>query len=269
MAFGETISGSISEVFRSISTRSIDRLISKDITTLGGLNLEKLRSQLGEVNWFVNQRQGFLGGSGGNRMTSIYLVEQKAVVVNFLALQQAAGQRIDAWALHEGFGALGYDDENYQMSSTIEYLSLIEDSLLLEEETSNAAVVFRNLEQRKTERVYQASEGGGTVVGGGGDYDIANFKTRYMQVFSRWFKLRLPESDGEERGKVFKKFSKLKLEKRIDLSVTNVHFNPVRWNQTLVFEREKIYINWILLENLNYLEDEDFIAFLDFIHQRL
>lgn len=175
------------ETFKPLSQRNVRLLVERGITNIGKLDLKKLLKELDEVDWRTNNVAAFLMGSGGVRTTSIYLVEKKTVYINTIALINLVNKPVylDSWALHEGMGALGYIDENYELSSSISFLAKntqIETPTLIKLVEAN----FKKITRVQENHIYAALSGGETVVGSGGDAVIADLKQRLLfRYFAR------------------------------------------------------------------------------------
>ena len=207
----EKLSGYPNDIWRPISTRHVDILLKRGITKIGKLNLKKLSKELNTVEWRTFE-YGFLRGSGGNRTTSIYLVKERMVVINTLALENLLGKPIHvfSWMLHEGLGALGYSDENYELSASISFLA---ENPLLASKSSIEYVQdhFQIIARSKVDRLY-ATSGGSTVVGGGGDAIIIELKQLLLKRYFEWIKINRNELTEEEIKKGFNSLIKFKME---------------------------------------------------------
>lgn len=190
LIFGSSLSaetilqGSTNDVFRTLSKKHIDKLLSFNINRVGKLNLVTLSKELDEVEWKTFDL-GFLIGSGGNRTTSIYFVETKTVVLNTMSLSELQNKPVSlfSWTLHEGMGALGYQDENYELSSSIAFLA---ENTSLEDLNAAKEGLESNFTQdkiirAKENRTYKMASGSGTVVGGGGNAIALELKKKLMQ----------------------------------------------------------------------------------------
>lgn len=184
-AQGFTASGTPDEVFRPLSKILVQRVVDAGITRSGRLDLNRLLRELDTVNWGV-QEYGFFGGSGGQRLTSIYLVEERLVIINLMSLQNMINKPVPmfAWALHEGLGALGYPDENYEISVAIEFMSKNISEIQTRQELVRPQL--QDMGRRSTRNRHYESSGGTTVVGGGGDAPIIELKSLLLERLQRW-----------------------------------------------------------------------------------
>lgn len=173
--------GTPNEIFRPMAKFHVQKLLDKDVKVVGKLNLKKLIKELDAVEW-RSFELGFLSGSGGKRTTSIYMVEKKMIAVNMYALQNLVGKPVPmySWALHESLGALGYSDENYEVSGSISFLANLSDSEDFELGARLVKAVFEEVTRTKKERLYLLA-GGSTVVGGGGDAEIIELKQKLLK----------------------------------------------------------------------------------------
>ncbi len=150
-------------------------LLKKGTTQIGDLNLKKLVEEIKTVDFEIFEN-GFLAGSGKKRSSSIYFVEQKKVIINSLALKFLAQEFFGPLALHEALGALGYYDENYEISLGL-FLLLMPDNLGLKEILVQSSL-FKDLKRRTSEPLY--ANGGATSIGGGGDGLTMEAKTGWL-----------------------------------------------------------------------------------------
>jgi hypothetical protein len=201
------------ENFRPLSRKHVEMALEQGYEKIGKLNLNKLLKELDTVEWRTFDL-GFLTGSGGKRTTSIYLVKDNMVVINMYALQNLVGKPIPlySWSLHEALGALGYEDENYEVSSSISFLANnkspgIEDLTSIDFVKHN----FDSFKRSKKERVYEMS-GGSTVVGGGGDAALIQLKQLLLKRYLTWVKEVKPEATPAEIKRGFSLITKMKIE---------------------------------------------------------
>ena len=240
-AYGET--GSPNFHFRPMAKRVVQRILDQGINRVGDVNMTDLLAKLDTVEWRTFDL-GFLSGSGGQRHSSIYIVKDKMVVINMLALQSLVGTNVSllCWALHESLGALGYPDDVYDMSTAMCFISEGGSPASVTQtdfEMPAAARVdyvsrpLRNFEILKTDRVY-GREGGTTIIGGGGDAALIEVKRRLLRQFLRWMDTNRPLSNERNRKRAVEKLLKM-----------NIHFsNNESYNSTdFRLERDKIIVD--------------------------
>ena len=203
--------GTPNQIFKPVSKVHVEILLKRGITKIGKLDLKKLSKQLSTVEWRTFE-VGFLIGSGGNRYTSVYVVKDRMVIINLLSFENLQNQPVHlfSWALHEGLGALGYNDENYEISSSISFLAE-NPQLGINSGIEYIEEHFQVIAKTKTDRRY-AMSGGSTVVGGGGDAIIIEFKQLLLKRYFEWIKINNPELSNEEIKKGFNSLIKFKME---------------------------------------------------------
>jgi hypothetical protein len=181
----QTVRGTPNEIFRPISKHIVQQLVDLGIKKVGMMDVEKLLADLETVEWRTFSL-GFFAGSGGKRQTSIYLVEQRMVAVSTYALDNLVGQPIPLWewALHEALGALGYPDENYELTTSLHFL-VKNNTLETSQRINFVEESFSAISIRTTNQIY-SSEGGTTIIGGGGDAPIITFKTQLLDYYFNW-----------------------------------------------------------------------------------
>lgn len=143
---------------------------------VGEINLQDIRNQLSQVKWLYNKEH--VPASKGNRFGAIHFTEEKLVVINQKALLVGSTDQSAVLLYHELFGVLGYDDENYSLSTSLRGLET-------NPTMSNFLLPsFQGIKHKSNNRQYKR-EGGGTGVGGGGDPFAAEIKNILMQVLIR------------------------------------------------------------------------------------
>lgn len=220
-AQAEVVRGSPNEIFRPLSKKIPQAIIDQGIKKIGDLDVAKLIAKLDTVEWRTFDL-GFLSGSGGKRQTSIYIVKDRMVVVNMLALQNLVEKpvRIDRWALHEALGALGYDDENYEITTALTFVSPADKGL---ERVDLVERTLSNLQIRTTDHVYD-NVGGTTIIGGGGDAPIIELKTRLLERYDAWVELHRPGLNPSQKKKGLRRLIDQSIEFSMDSSHNSVEF---------------------------------------------
>ena len=241
-----TVRGTPNEVFRPLSKHIIEKLAEQNVERVGRLRVKKLLEDLDTVEWRTFEH-GFLGGSGGRRQTSIYIVKDRMVVINMLALQNLVGQQITMyqWALHEALGALDYPDENYDLTTGLNFI-FEGSSLPIQDRINLVSPNFSQIQIRTTDQVY-GREGGTTIIGGGGDAPIIEFKKRLLDHFFIW--VETLQSKPSERKKK-KAFGRL-LQQSIEFNTQEANYNSYNF----VVKDGMVFIgmgaNWNLEQILN------------------
>lgn len=221
--------------FRPLSKKHVEMAMELGYEKIGKLKLNKLLGELETVEWRTFDL-GFLSGSGGKRTTSIYMVKDTMVVINLHALQNLVGQPVPlySWALHEALGALGYDDENYELSSSISFLANNKNEGF-ENLTSIDFIKhnFSSVKRSKYEKTYLMA-GGSTVVGGGGDAVLIQLKQLLLQRYLAWIKEVRPEATSREVKNGFAKITKMKIEFNIENNELNKTDFTLKDNELLI-----------------------------------
>jgi hypothetical protein len=158
-----------------------DKLIALGYERIGELDLKRLKKDLKKVSWY-RIGGGFLSGSGGTRMTGLYSSKNHEAFINTLNWDWVRSDLQALTVLHEGLGASGYIDEDYQISLALWFLSeRSRDELRsLIGESKPTWQSLGQIERREGEAVYRDS-GGITGIGGGGDYVGLNVKATLLE----------------------------------------------------------------------------------------
>lgn len=169
----ETYYQEITEVFRLIGPLQI-----------GWVDLSTIKKEIRSVRLCVSLGPTALTGSG-SRQGSVYFTRERIIVFNHERLVRLADTpEISLLLLHEILGALGYPDENYELTSVIyaqaqtSYFGAENVSIMREE-----LGIALSTEQRRIENITTVSrEGGVSGVGGGGDPESALIKAFAVAV---------------------------------------------------------------------------------------
>ena len=200
MIFATIVSGSIissplvmsadtpTQLYKKNSTYIVQNLLDHGIQTLGELNLQALKNDISSVDWNANKSGGFLAGSGRTRVGAIYDIDKRAVYVNENTSLKGFEGALPLQALHEALGALGYIDENYEVSLTLELILLSKkhSQFNIEQSTLESLVSshLQSLSRRSHNQEY--SSGGSTSIGGGGDGILAKMKMLSLIAAPNW-----------------------------------------------------------------------------------
>lgn len=150
-------------------SQSLPRILSQmNAHQIGEINVSALIEELGQVKW-ISSTQAITKGSGKPRFACNYFVIERKVLCNTFSTSEA---NLPLVTLHEGLGALGYVDEDYQISSALAIHALTRKAEAIKGVSDN----LLNIKRRTTDEVYR-SKGGGTSVGGGGDSVGITIKT--------------------------------------------------------------------------------------------
>lgn len=256
-AFAAT--GTPNELFRPISTVHVQKVIDKGYTKIKQLDLKKLLSELEEVEWRTFA-YGFLSGSGGKRFTSVYFVEDKMVVINMMSLQNLVGKPVPlySWALHEAMGALGYNDENYELSSSISFIANSD----LEQAPKNFEAVKTNFKSvpRTAKNQSYSGDGGSTVIGGGGDASMIELKQKLLMRLKTWVLRNNMNVSEDEVAHALARLTLLKMEINIqEHNLNSMQFNiegdKIAFDQGVEFRLELLYQDEYLDSILTGLQD--------------
>lgn len=218
-ASAEELSGTPNQVFRPLSKKIVDALINGGIRRVGDLDLRRLIRQLDTVEWRT-QDMVFMIGSG-RRITSVYNVEERMVIINMLSLQNLVNQPVPmfGWALHEGLGALGYLDENYELTTSLQFLA---DNLAVGQNHVPLIAPALNVGRTDRNRTYQS--GGSTVVGGGGDAPMIELKRQLVGKLHAWAAVHRPGASAQAVESAFLLLLRMPIEFKEEQNQNNTSF---------------------------------------------
>jgi len=148
---------------RLLEENYFSHLRQSSIENFAGFHLPTLIREAQTVTYRWNNR-GFVSGSGGQRTGGVHLVKNRLAVMNSLSWIRTQAAERPRLALHETLGALGYDDEDYQLTFAL-------DSLANQHKAGGQLPIRFQVHASRSakEKVYAArGDGGSTLVGGGG-----------------------------------------------------------------------------------------------------
>lgn len=156
---------------------------------IGWVDLRKLSSEIEGIDIYFNSSKELVVGSV-NRVGAVNWTESKSVVFNSSLLNEAyatgygsvfSSMGVETIMLHEALGALGYPDENYELSTHLYMRSLPQDY-----GPETIQLTQKSLENFLKENPHRRVEnttfkrGTSTGVGGGGDPVSAAIKLTAM-----------------------------------------------------------------------------------------
>lgn len=146
---------------QAASQELIKILQDSQVKKIGDLDLTQLAAELNTIQWVMTS-SALAQGSGKPRFDCNYFVQEKRVICDSNLTDKTI---LEFLALHEGLGALGYDDENYSITAVIAAYAFSKDKNSLKFLDRH----LTNLSRRQQNQEYLIASGGGTHVGGGGD----------------------------------------------------------------------------------------------------
>lgn len=174
----------------------IEELLKKGIVQVGNLSLKNLRDEFSTIRW--RTIQGSYIAPQGRMAGFRYLVEERVVEFevnawNDLVNKKNGNSILGMILLHEGLGALGYKDEDYEISALLSALSLFNAA---EIQDVNAGLISFEFDLSKNERSPKGSlrvqtdeyssmilaKGGSTTGGGGGDPIMMRLKALVIKL---------------------------------------------------------------------------------------
>lgn len=186
-------------VFIEKARAPLKKALEKGVTHLHGIDLKRASEEFATVNLYAvhNGASAIGAGAFSVRFGSVYITETKSVYINTSSLENG-GEPTHGLLTHEFFGALGYDDTNYQLTSVLvaNQVSDIAKSLQsfvtkskkpAKTQTSPRAKLYLN-QYDKTGLKNSKSTGGVTVIGGGGDEVLITAKAFMLDHFTVWQK---------------------------------------------------------------------------------
>jgi hypothetical protein len=177
------------------------------------VQIKSLRADFATIEYL--QLPEFFKPPGASRWTAFHEFGQRRIYVN-------SGARLDSivsdtLAFHEAMGALGYAEPDYQVSILVSlYARTARDLSLSEEERAKSLVLLRKIleapltfsaDPNPQNRILrrESGQGGGDIVGGGGDGDALSFKLQLLERIER-------VADSEQRIALGAQVAKLALD---------------------------------------------------------
>jgi hypothetical protein len=149
------------KAFQALATEATRSLQVNGVNRIGNLDLQKFTKQVSKVHAVIfNSDAAILMGSGSaSRSTAVNLIKNNLVILQSADWQQTPPKVKPVLALHESFGATGYDDENYQVSTELWSLSQKSKREMNAALQMPAADAVKNIQHRKLQPIYQPVDG--------------------------------------------------------------------------------------------------------------
>ncbi len=142
------------------------------------MDLQKFKKDLGKIQWNL-VRRALAAGSGGARGSAIYFVENHTILLSAIYWRQTPPEIQPLVATHEAFGAMGYHDEEYNL--TLGLWAAHQNFEVAKSLRDKGMPDFQNITTTTKTPVYKESNGTGTGVGGGGDYFEIDMKVQFLK----------------------------------------------------------------------------------------
>lgn len=178
----QSLRAPVGEEFEGIRGALPSMIRQAQLPKLAWVDFNALADEIERVRFCINTSNRLMIGSGA-RAGAVYFAEERIVVINgysdvHFATDDTRFLEIIYLLLHEVLGALGYPDENYEVSSYL--MAEFQRSTFGTETTSllgQGLRIFLQSNPRRLENVVTRSRSGGiTGVGGGGDPQVILFK---------------------------------------------------------------------------------------------
>jgi hypothetical protein len=178
----------------------LNQKLESGTTTLGNIDLKKLSQELTTVKLFIvdpEVKAIGVGQSNQLRGGSVYIIETHSLYLNAqnIDLRYFENERIANLLNHELLGALGYDDANYQISAPLMSQELPKISATTKKSKTDFSKKVKSTPILNKEN----TDGGVTVVGGGGDEILLDAKIFMLDHLPTWLAALKNESSPERQ----------------------------------------------------------------------
>jgi len=147
--------------FRQIAKQIPLDMMSNGVTKVGSIELSNFLKEIDEINVLVIPGV-FVGVGSRNSITNRF--GTKEVIAGQIGLTQIPKGAAEEIVLHEAFGALGYQDADYELTSTFK----------IKKEMPNLELAI--------EETLDTEKGGATGVSGGGDGTSVELKSKFLEM---------------------------------------------------------------------------------------
>jgi len=148
-------------------------------------NIETFRAEITTVRVCILPATTRIYASGKQRESAAYNAEERMVFVNPLQLLETSNLEVRATLLvHEYLGALGYLDENYELTVPLSRIANLQtgDALFIDALEKFPKRESLAIDYAKDNRNYLAKGGGSSGVGGGGDATTIMIKSLFTDL---------------------------------------------------------------------------------------
>lgn len=166
----------------------IDQALSDGVISIGTVELRKFKEQLKDIHFYVVAGGASAVGLGqfSVRLGSVYTSENKSIYINMDTFMDEPEKSLYL-ILHEAFGALGYNDVNYQLSCVLESRQRKSISDTIQKLNLNLAKKMTGSPHNQVKNYNsKVLAGGTTVIGGGGDELLLRAKVFMLDQFEFW-----------------------------------------------------------------------------------
>lgn len=178
------IDNQIGQIIRANLLRDLDVLSGARFPEFANINVENLRARIPSIKVVSYSGDAMIGS--GVRSDAINFTKQNFILLNHEKMGGYSPRQVQIMQWHEALGALGYDDENYLLSSTLT-MRVADPQMRL-----SSVIVERfqkqfNAPLRKDNKISKQIEGGATGIGGGGDGETAEIKMLTLSYLNKMY----------------------------------------------------------------------------------
>jgi hypothetical protein len=213
---------------------AIETLIGQGVTQIGDFDLREFQEKAHKIRWAT-----FSGTSDlnldlvGNRRSAFFKTKTMEVRVSD-HLPTGLKESLPLLELHEALGATGYNDQNYSLSTALQFLSqLPKDSRRNQIIYSYDKEIFGNAHMNSS-----GDQGSGTSVGGGGDltaiavkYAVLKSVVKKYRNVSIAFLSQYPLIGFEPFYEKNQQFVALRYHTRPGYELISVYVPALTWNR--------------------------------------
>ncbi len=239
------------KIIRNNLISQIDQLLAQKHAEFSDVDLNQLKSRINRIRVGIAVGEPLVGS--GVRNDAVNFNQQNIILLNYDRTKNYSPVQMSILQWHEALGALGYNDENYLLSSGL-FQKLATPSQALNPHILKRFITQFNEPLREKNIEFNNSDGGVTAVGGGGDGETAEIKMFLLSLLNKLPPTTTPEAAAKiqvyidkaidtpiETDELLEKYLSVKEYLRVKIGINRLNgkitilINPAHWRPSIKF----------------------------------